>query len=74
MKRVRFLKTHLMYQPGETAGFSDAVAATLIAAGVAIDPEAQAKAEAEAAAQAEADAKAKAEAEAKAEAKSGKKG
>jgi hypothetical protein len=65
MKRVRFLKAHRMYQPGEEAGFEIGVANGLIASGHAIDPVA-AKA-AEVAAQAEADAKA-AEAAAQAEA------
>jgi hypothetical protein len=37
MKCVRFIRAHLMYQPGETAGFDDAVADALIAQGRAID-------------------------------------
>jgi len=66
MKRVRFSRAHLMYQAGETAGFDDAVAAALIASGMAVDADV-----------AEADAKAKAEAEAaeaEAKADAGKKG
>ena len=40
MKVVKFLRSHLMYQPGETAGFDDATAKVLIASGVAVDPDA----------------------------------
>lgn len=36
MMRVSFLKTHLMYQRGEVAGFAEDVALGLIAAGVAV--------------------------------------
>lgn len=79
MRRVTFTRGYRMYQPGETARFSDDEAASLIPAfGFdADDPDADARraakaeekaksiAEAEAAAQAEADAKAKEEADAK---------
>jgi hypothetical protein len=41
MKVVQFLRSHLMYQPGETAGFDDATAKVLIASGVAVDPDAK---------------------------------
>ncbi|MFS4583749.1 hypothetical protein [Phaeobacter sp. C3_T13_0] len=37
MKTVRFLRSHQMYQPGETAGFDDEIANAFIAAGVAVD-------------------------------------
>ena len=72
MRVVRFRKSWLMYQPGETAGFADAEAARLIASGIAVDKAEFDAAEAEATAQAEAKAKAAqeaAEAEAKAKAK-----
>lgn len=76
MKVVRLTKAYRMYQPGETAGFDDAQAESLIAQGLAVDPEAvkaQAEADAKAAAekaQADADAKAAAEkAQAEADAK-----
>lgn len=73
---VRFVRTHRMYQPGESAGFDDAEAQRLIESGVAVDPKKadaaaaaqarkKAKAEAEAKDNEEAEAKAKAEAEAK---------
>lgn len=38
MKSVKFLRSHKMYQPGETAGFDDKVAEGLISSGVAVDP------------------------------------
>ncbi len=38
MKAVKFNRAHLMYQPGETAGFEDGVADDLIAQGIARDP------------------------------------
>ena len=38
MKAVKFIRAHLMYQPGETAGFEDSVADGLIARGIARDP------------------------------------
>lgn len=38
MRAVKFLRSYRMYQPGETAGFDDALAATLIKSGVAVDP------------------------------------
>lgn len=76
MKVVRLIKAYRMYQPGETAGFDDALAEELIKTGFAVDPvalEAKAEADAKAAAekvQAEADAKATAEkAQAEADAK-----
>lgn len=69
MKRLIFLKSWLMYQAGETAGFDAAVASELMASGVAVDAEAAAMAQAEA----EAAAKAQAEAEAAAKAQAGKK-
>ncbi|MHA7870574.1 MAG: hypothetical protein ACX93U_24165 [Salipiger thiooxidans] len=40
MKAVIFTRPHLMYQRGETAGFADDHAQTLIEAGVARDPNA----------------------------------
>lgn len=40
MKVVKFNRTHLMYQRGETAGFPDDHADKLIAAGIARDPNA----------------------------------
>lgn len=40
MKVVIFTRPHLMYQRGETAGFADDHAQTLIEAGVARDPNA----------------------------------
>ena len=40
MKAVKFNRTHLMYQRGETAGFPDDHADKLIAAGIARDPNA----------------------------------
>jgi hypothetical protein len=40
MKVVIFTRAHLMYQRGETAGFADDHAQTLIEAGVARDPNA----------------------------------
>ncbi len=46
MKIVKFVKLHMMYQRGETAGFDDLEADRLIKAGVAVDPEAIAAAEA----------------------------
>ncbi|HDZ82802.1 MAG TPA: cell envelope integrity protein TolA, partial [Roseobacter sp.] len=51
-----------MYQAGETAGFSEKLAAELIASKIGIDPleEAKAKADADAKAKADADVKAKA--------------
>lgn len=55
MKVIKFLSGHLMYQPGETAGFADDVALALIEAGVGVDAAAQAEADATAA-KAEADA------------------
>lgn len=57
---VRFVRTHRMYQPGESAGFDDAEAQRLIESGVAVDPKA-----ADAAAQAQEKAKAEAEAKTK---------
>lgn len=75
MRRVTFIRGYRMYQPGETAGFSDDEAARLIPAfGFdADDPDAEARraAKAEEKAQAIADAEAKAmqEADAKAKAK-----
>ena len=41
MKVVKFLRSHRMYQPGETAGFDDATAKVLISSGVAVDPNAK---------------------------------
>lgn len=38
MRAVKFLRPHQMYQPGETAGFDDGVAASLINSGIAFDP------------------------------------
>ncbi|ABF64353.1 hypothetical protein TM1040_1620 [Ruegeria sp. TM1040] len=38
MKSVEFLKSYRMYQPGEIAGFDDALADKLIAGGVAVLP------------------------------------
>ena len=43
MKRVKFLRSHKMYQPGEKAGFDDKIADALIAAGFAVDPEKKGK-------------------------------
>lgn len=40
MKAVKFNRTHLMYQRGETAGFPDDHADKLIEAGIARDPNA----------------------------------
>ena len=40
MKVVKFNRTHLMYQRGETAGFPEDHANKLIAAGIARDPNA----------------------------------
>ena len=40
MKVVIFTRPHLMYQRGETAGFADDHAQTLIEAGIARDPNA----------------------------------
>lgn len=40
MTRVRFLQAHLMYMPGETAGFSEVEAEALIAAGRAVNADA----------------------------------
>lgn len=74
MRRVTFTRGYRMYQPGETAGFSDDEAARLIPAfGFdADDPDAEArraaKAEEKAQAIADAEAKAKEEADAKAKA------
>lgn len=72
MRRVTFIRGYRMYQPGETAGFSDDEAARLIPAfGFdADDPDAEERraAQAEEKAQAMADAKAKEEAEAEAKA------
>lgn len=50
MKVVRFVRGHLMYQPGETAGFADDVAQGLIKCGAAVDPAAADAAAAKAAA------------------------
>lgn len=53
MKVVRLIKAYRMYQPGETAGFDNALADSLIKQGLAVDPEvvkAQAEADAKAAA------------------------
>lgn len=38
MKVVKFIKPHLMYQKGETAGFDETLAKALIDAGKAVDP------------------------------------
>ena len=38
MRSVKFLRSHLMYQPGEVAGFDARTAEDLIARGVAVDP------------------------------------
>jgi len=38
MRAVKFIRAHLMYQPGEIAGFEDGVADGLIAGGIARDP------------------------------------
>lgn len=74
MKVVRFLMGHLMYQPGETAGFAEDVAQTLIASGIAQDSAAQADADAAAPAQADADVAAQAQADADAAAAPKKRG
>lgn len=73
---IRFRKAYMMYQPGETAGFDDALAKRLVTSGHAVfegdhqaAETAQAEAAAKAKAEAEAAAKAKAEAEAEAKAK-----
>ncbi len=79
--RVRFLKTHGLWNKGEVAGFTADRADDLIKAGVAEDAaaagrraeaqaaaDAEAQAAAEAEAQADADAKAKADVDAKAKA------
>lgn len=50
MRVVRFVRGYLMYQPGETAGFADDVAQSLIDRGAAVDPAAAKAAAAEAAA------------------------
>ncbi len=69
MKVVRLIKAYRMYQPGEKAGFDDALADSLIAQGLAVDPEAvKAKAEADAKAVADKAAADKAQAEADAKA------
>lgn len=47
MTPVRFVRSYRMYQPGEVAGFDDALAAQLIKGGFAVDPEAAAQAVAE---------------------------
>lgn len=47
MTRVRFLQAHRMYMPGETAGFPDAEAEALIAAGKAVDADAASMVEAQ---------------------------
>jgi hypothetical protein len=64
MKVVRLIRGYRMYQPGETAGFDDALADQLIKSGTAVDEAAQKKADLKAAKakpKADADAKSKAE-------------
>lgn len=76
MRRVIFRRAYKMYQPGETASFSESEAARLIPdfAVDANEAEAKAKTEAEAAEKAEADTKVEAEAKTKADAKAPKSG
>lgn len=64
MKVVRLIKAYQMYQAGETAGFSDALAQKLIASGTAVDPIEEAEAKAAADEKAAADAKVAADAKA----------
>jgi len=73
MKIVVMTKTYQSLQPGEAAGFDEALADQLIAQGLAVS-EADWEAEAEAADEAEAEAADEAEAEAEAKAKADAKG
>jgi hypothetical protein len=59
MRVLRVIRRHGLWNPGEIAGFDDAMAENLIAKGFAVDPAAEAEAEAAAKAAAEVAVKAK---------------